>query len=312
MTALAVDTDGWAVVTGLFQGEADLNSDPEEQVFFLSQGTSDVFLSRNWTGFLEEPEVPEMILSGGGLEIANGNLISSTDDGTYFETGVIGDVEILHIFQIENKGASNLDILSITVPQGFQLMKAPATSVSPGSLTDFVILMETESVGLKSGLVILDNNDSDQNPYTFFIEGRVLESTGVPIQIFTNRRLVRIPDHSVADPNPSRITVTGIEGTVDSLSVTLNELSHGFSDDLDVLLVEPGGTRGIILMSDAGGKNSLDSVSLEFRDDAPTLLPDELMVESGTYKPSDHGEPDAFSILDSIELQSQLDDLIQN
>jgi hypothetical protein len=36
------------------------------------------------------------------------------------------------------------------------------------------------------------------------------------------------------------------------------------------------------------------------------------MVESGTYKPSDHGEPDAFSILDSIELQSQLDDLIQN
>ena len=194
---------------------------------------------------------------------------------------VLGDEETLHTFQIENRGTSDLNILSITVPRGFQLMKAPATGVPPGSVTDFSILMESESVGLKSGLVILNNNDFLRDPYTFVIEGRVLEPDGDPFQIFANRRSVQIRDDSIGDPYPSRIHVTGLEGLVAGLSVTLHELSHGFADDLDILLVGPGETRGIVLMSDAGGKNSLDAVNLEFRDDAPTLLPDELKIESG-------------------------------
>ncbi len=54
-----------------------------------------------------------------------------------------------------------------------------------------------------------------------------------------------------ASPYPSTINVAGLGGTVTRVTVTLNGLRHTFPDDLDILLVGPGGS--VILMSDAGG-----------------------------------------------------------
>jgi hypothetical protein len=58
--------------------------------------------------------------------------------------------------------------------------------------------------------------------------------------------------------------------------------------------VAPNG-RKIILMSDAGGTNSVSDVTLTFDDAAANYLPDESALTTGTYKPTDYGlDRDSF------------------
>ncbi len=88
-------------------------------------------------------------------------------------------------------------------------------------------------------------------------------------------------------PYPSRVFVAGLVGTVANVSVTLNNLSHAFPDDLDLLLVGPQG-QTLVLMSDAGGDGShaIADVTLTLADSAASLLPDATTIASGTYRPT--------------------------
>ncbi|MFF2291115.1 proprotein convertase P-domain-containing protein [Peribacillus butanolivorans] len=75
--------------------------------------------------------------------------------------------------------------------------------------------------------------------------------------------------------------------------MTLTNMSHTFPDDIDILLVGPGG-QNVILMSDAGGGADINNVTLTFDDDAPTFLPDAAQIVSGTFKPTNFGGADVF------------------
>ncbi len=96
-----------------------------------------------------------------------------------------------------------------------------------------------------------------------------------------------------AAPYPSTINVSGLVDNVINLTVRLNGLSHTFPDDIDALLVTPGGQR-IMLMSDVGGSLDLVGVNLAFNAAAATSLPDAAQVVSGTYLPTDFVTGDIF------------------
>jgi len=70
-------------------------------------------------------------------------------------------------------------------------------------------------------------------------------------------------------------------------------MNHTFPDDIDVLLVGPGGQR-LLLMSDAGGAADLVNVNLTFDDMAASTLPDGTQITSGTFRPSNFGTGDTF------------------
>ena len=96
-----------------------------------------------------------------------------------------------------------------------------------------------------------------------------------------------------ASPYPSNINVAGLTGTVTKVTVTLNGLSHDFSDDLDILLVGPGG-QSVILMSDTGGGNVVVNVNLTFDDAAANSLSSTQII-SGFFKPTNlFGTGDPF------------------
>jgi hypothetical protein len=86
-------------------------------------------------------------------------------------------------------------------------------------------------------------------------------------------------------PYPSNVTVSGLGSSVNSVQVILNNVNHTWPDDLDILLVGPGGQKAL-LMSDAGGSNDLINVNLTFQDGAPAL-PDSAQITTGTYSPTD-------------------------
>ena len=96
-----------------------------------------------------------------------------------------------------------------------------------------------------------------------------------------------------AGPYPSTINVAGLSGTITAVTVTLTGISHTFPDDVDMLLVGPGG-QSLVVLSDVGGGTDLVGVNLTLDDAAAGLLPDGGPVVSGTFRPTDIGATENF------------------
>jgi subtilisin-like proprotein convertase family protein len=100
----------------------------------------------------------------------------------------------------------------------------------------------------------------------------------------TNSTQIVINDYSgvgppmASTPYPSSISVAGLSGKVSHVTVTVWGLYHTSCADISMLLVDPSGTNGVVLMSGAGGFDDgtgagLVSVGrLTFDDSASTAL----------------------------------------
>ncbi len=91
-----------------------------------------------------------------------------------------------------------------------------------------------------------------------------------------------------ASPNASQIAVSGMIGSVESIRVTLFDLSHVFPDHIDVLLVGPQGQK-FVIMGDAGDGTSIspsNPVTLTFGDAGISLLPNSSPLTSGFCEPT--------------------------
>ena len=108
--------------------------------------------------------------------------------------------------------------------------------------------------------------------------------------IYSNTSAISILDNAVAKPYPATITVSGVTGSVRMITATLSKLNHGYSRDVNILLVGPKG-QGVVLMRNAGGgsSGSIDAATLTFSDSTLVSLPPPRngQVTSGTFKPSD-------------------------
>jgi subtilisin-like proprotein convertase family protein len=104
-------------------------------------------------------------------------------------------------------------------------------------------------------------------------------------QTFSNTAPITINDNAPGSPYPSNIAVTGLTGSVSKVTVTLNGVGHTFPDDVDILLVSPGGQKALV-MSDVGGSGDITGVNLTFDDAATATITDGGPITAGTYKPS--------------------------
>lgn len=86
-----------------------------------------------------------------------------------------------------------------------------------------------------------------------------------------------------ASPYPSNITVSGLSDLVDTVTVTLNNLSHMHPADIDILLVGPEG-QTLFLMGDTGSGFDISNVTLTFDDAAAASLPLNSQIVTGTFK----------------------------
>jgi subtilisin-like proprotein convertase family protein len=110
--------------------------------------------------------------------------------------------------------------------------------------------------------------------------------------LFTNTNQITIPDDGSASPYPSEISVSGLNGPITDVSVTLHRFGHADPDDVDILLVSPSG-KGVILMSDACGITEGEDFTWTFSQSAPHPI----SVISGdcadfAYQPANYGSGD--------------------
>jgi hypothetical protein len=110
---------------------------------------------------------------------------------------------------------------------------------------------------------------------------------------FANNGGITIPNFSTASPYPSRIIVSGLGGTITKVTATLNGVTAPTPDDVDFLLVGPGGQK-FLMMGDSGGANALSGVNITLDDAAASALPDATAITSGTWRPASYTGSDTF------------------
>jgi len=74
------------------------------------------------------------------------------------------------------------------------------------------------------------------------------------------------------------------------VNLVLPGLTHSAPDNLDILLVAPGGAKALV-MSDVCGSTDANNVALTLDDQAAAELPALAVCPSGSYKPRDNGSP---------------------
>ena len=123
---------------------------------------------------------PEMDIQGNGYSIVDGDVTPSIPDFTDFGTTSVGS-NVAKTYYIYNTGviALNLGAITFSGPNAadFSITSLPAVSIAPGGNTTFVITFSPLTNGTKTATFSIVNDDSNENPYNFNIQG-------IAIQVF--------------------------------------------------------------------------------------------------------------------------------
>jgi len=115
------------------------------------------------------------------------------------------------------------------------------------------------------------------------VEGRTIVGAS---NTFCNTNIIILPgtgSPGTAGPYPSHILVSGLTGTIAKVTLVLSNVAHSTPDDLEVLLVGPGGQQ-LVVMSDAGGSFFVTNTTLTFADTAGVAVPNSGPLSVGTYR----------------------------
>lgn len=104
---------------------------------------------------------------------------------------------------------------------------------------------------------------------------------------FTNATALTIPDSGMASLYPSWLVVADVPGVVQKMTATLRGFTHGWPDDVDVVLAGGSSGTNVMLLSDGGGGNGVAGINLTFDDAGATSAPDSgALVAGSVYKPT--------------------------
>src|SRR5215204_3048184 len=95
----------------------------------------------------------------------------------------------------------------------------------------------------------------------------------IPSTVFINPAVINVPE-STSSSVQSNISVAGTSGPISAITLTLTGLSSPDTNELDMLLVGPGGQK-YIFMADVGGflVGSVSNLNITVSDAAASQLP---------------------------------------
>jgi hypothetical protein len=134
----------------------------------------------------------EINLKGNSTSIVDGDVTPSSADHTDFGSVSAASGTVVRTFTIENTGGSTLNLTGtpMVVVSGanaadFTVSAQPAASTvaASGNIT-FQVTFDPSAIGTRSAVLSISNDDADENPYNFAIQGTGTNSaptfTGTP------------------------------------------------------------------------------------------------------------------------------------
>ena len=219
------------------------------------------------------PIIPEIDIQGNSISIVDGDITPSLLDDTDFGSELVGNT-IVKTFTIENSGVDPLTLTGVTpyvVISGanaadFSVSVVPSGTIAAAGTTTFEITFQPSALGLRTANLSIDNNDADENPYNFNIQGQGITCT---------------PTLSVSSISPTTgpsntiVTINGL-GFLTASTVRFGALNASFTivSDTEIRATVPASaTSGNIVIQDTLGCDLSYSTFTVITDDKTTCDP---------------------------------------
>lgn len=215
------DPDG---ATGIMNAEITIaNDDTDENPYnFYIKGTG------------AEPPAPEMDVQGNGTSISDGDITPSTIDDTDFGSTYN---TISKIFTIENTGTADLTLSStpkVYIGGSNAALFAVDQPTSPiaasGSATFTITFDPAGATGIKEANVVIDNNDTDENPYNFNIKAEGIDDVPIVNSTTAITNATNASANGGGNVSGTNITARGVIWKAGSLPSSFSD-KDGFTED---------------------------------------------------------------------------------
>jgi len=124
---------------------------------------------------------PEIEITGLGIEVIDGDNTPSNLDDTDFGDLLVSGGSVTKTYTINNSGDGDLilgtDAVSVSGDTDFVVVVQPDQVVLSGESSTFSIEFNAQAEGLRTAEVVISNNDEDENPYNFTIQGNGIVPT---------------------------------------------------------------------------------------------------------------------------------------
>ena len=108
------------------------------------------------------------------------------------------------------------------------------------------------------------------------------------------KQFVPQPESGPANPYPSTIVVSNVNGLVSDVSVTISNMTHTYPHDVGMMLIGPTGLASA-LMVEAAEYSSMSDVTFTIDPEAAVPLPATGFIVSGSYQPEDFAPSFVFT-----------------
>jgi outer membrane lipoprotein-sorting protein len=212
---------------------------------------------------LEFPE-PEIVVSGNGSEIPDGDTTPGAADHTDFGTVLAaGGASVTRTFAIRNDGPSELAVgpvsLSGSHATDFQVTLPPAGGVPPGGTTNVEITFDPSGTGTRSATVQFSTNVTGKNPFDFAIRGTGLSSPPT-ISAIANQTI-----NEDSNTGALAFTVGDAETSPGSLQVSGSSSNQAIVPDGNIVFGGSGANR-TVRVTPLPNRNGVTLISVRVSD----------------------------------------------
>jgi uncharacterized delta-60 repeat protein len=165
--------------------------------------------------------VPEIAVSGNGVDIANGDDTPDPADHTDFGQVSPSGGSLARVFTITNNGGGDLNLtgtprVDISGSTAFSVTQQPAsdTVTAGGGTQTFEVTFAPTSPGVHNATISIASNDPDENPFTFVLTG--LGNTAPTFAGYS----VSTPWQTAASLSLGKLLAKAADADGDALSVT--------------------------------------------------------------------------------------------
>ncbi len=194
---------------------------------------------------------PEINITGNGQAILDEDGLPTVDDHTDFNTTAVDGGTVARTFTIENTGDGDLSltdsspyvVISGTNAADFSVTTTPTTPITPAGSTTFQITFDPSATGVRTADISIVNDDADENPYNFTIQGTGTISGCTDSEACNYNSSATVDDGSCA-VNDCAGDCGGTAALDDCQICSGGTSGHTANADIDVCDVCPDGTLG--------------------------------------------------------------------
>lgn len=144
----------------------------------------------------------------------------------------------LQRFRVVNHGDQDLHVGTLEVPEGFRLIGRLAQTIRPGKSDDFLLVMKTNTEGMKSGTVRFTSDASNAGTFEFEVLGEVARRGQPEVEVLLSGDPVR--SGSVVDFGTTQQGAAARERTFTVVNRGLRTLTLGALEIPDGFLLKEG------------------------------------------------------------------------